>query len=156
MSVVGPVTKSPQANTPRTFVAYVAGSTLTRPRLISKLGLDRQEGQVGGLGHGRDDGLGRDDELGALDRDRRAAAGGVRLAEAVADELDAGDLAVLAEDLDRAGEELHPDAFALGLAQLLLVDDELGAGAPVDDRDVGRRRGGGSSASSPSRCSHRR
>ena len=36
MSVVGPVTKSPQAKTPRTFVAYVAGSTLTRPRLISK------------------------------------------------------------------------------------------------------------------------
>src|SRR4029077_2801450 len=33
--VVGPVTKSPHANTPRTFVAYVAGSTLTRPRLIS-------------------------------------------------------------------------------------------------------------------------
>ena len=76
------------------------------------------------------------DELGALDRHRRAAAGGVRLAEAVADELDAGDLAVLAEDLDRAGEELHPDALALGLAQLLLVDDELGPRAPVDDRDV--------------------
>ena len=36
MSVVGPVTKSPQAKTPRTFVAYVAGSTLTRPRLTSK------------------------------------------------------------------------------------------------------------------------
>jgi hypothetical protein len=27
ISVVGPVTKSPQAKTPRTFVAYVAGST---------------------------------------------------------------------------------------------------------------------------------
>jgi hypothetical protein len=37
ISVVGPVTKSPQANTPRTLVAYVPGSTLTRPRLISKL-----------------------------------------------------------------------------------------------------------------------
>src|SRR4029077_12639507 len=37
MSVVGPVTKSPQANTPRTLVAYVAGSTLIRPRLTSKL-----------------------------------------------------------------------------------------------------------------------
>ena len=48
----------------------------------------------------------------------------------------AGDLAVLADDLDRAGQELHPDAFALGLAQLLLVDDELGAGPPVDDRDA--------------------
>ena len=36
MSVVGPVTKSPQANTPRSLVAYVAGSTLTRPRLTSK------------------------------------------------------------------------------------------------------------------------
>ena len=101
-----------------------------------ELGLDRQEGQVGRLRDGRDDGLGRDDELGALDRDRRAAAGRVRLAEAVADELDAGDLAVLAEDLDRAGQELHPDALALGLAQLLLVDDELGAGPPVDDRDA--------------------
>src|SRR4029079_16101200 len=37
MRVVGPVTKSPQANTPRTLDAYVAGSTLTRPRLISNL-----------------------------------------------------------------------------------------------------------------------
>ena len=37
MSVVGPVTKSPQAKTPRTFVAYVAGSTLTRPRPTSKV-----------------------------------------------------------------------------------------------------------------------
>ena len=121
-----------------------------------ELGLDRQEGQVRRLRHGRDDRLGGDDELGALDRHRRAAAGGVGLAEAVADELDAGDLAVLAEDLDRAGEELHPDAFALGLAQLLLVDDQLGPGAPIGDRDVLRRRGGGSSASSPSPCSRHR
>src|SRR3954453_19009872 len=37
ISVVGPVTKSPQAKTPRTFVAYVPGSTRTRPGLISKL-----------------------------------------------------------------------------------------------------------------------
>src|SRR3954466_8956187 len=36
ISVVGPVTKSPHAKTPRTFVAYVAGSTFTRPRLTSK------------------------------------------------------------------------------------------------------------------------
>ena len=64
----------------------------------------------------------------------RTPAGRVGLAEAVPDEPDAGDLAVLAEDLDRAGEELHPDALALGLAELLLVHDELGAGAPVDDR----------------------
>ena len=35
MSVVGPVTKSPLENTPRTLVAYVPGSTRTRPRLIS-------------------------------------------------------------------------------------------------------------------------
>ena len=76
------------------------------------------------------------DELGALDRHRRAAAGRVRLAEAVADELDAGDLAVLADDLDRAGEELHAHAFALGLAQLLLVDDELGARPAVGDGHV--------------------
>ena len=66
------------------------------------------------------------------------------------------DVAVLAEHLDRAGEELHPDALALGLAQLLLVDDELRAGPAVDDRDmlgaVPERR----SASSPSRCSRRR
>ena len=98
--------------------------------------LDRQERQVRGLGHGRDDRVRLDHELGAGDRHRRAAAGGVRLAELVADELDAGDVAVLAEHLDRAGEELHPDALALGLAELLLVDDELGAGPAVDDRDV--------------------
>ena len=72
----------------------------------------------------------------ALDRDRRPATGRVRLAEAVADELDAGHVAVLAEDLDRAGEELHPDALALGLAELLLVDDQLAPGPAVDDRDV--------------------
>ena len=47
-------------------------------------------------------------------------------------------LPLLAEDLDRAGQELHPDALALGLAELLLVDDELGPGAPVDDRDAVR------------------
>ena len=98
--------------------------------------LDRQEREVGGLGDGRDDGLGGDDELGALDGHRRAAAGGIRLAEPVADELDAGDLAVLAEDLDRAREELHPDALALGLAELLLVDHELGPRPPVGDRHV--------------------
>ena len=46
------------------------------------------------------------------------------------------DLAVLAEELDRADQELHPDALALGLAQLLLVHDELGAGAAVGDRHV--------------------
>ena len=77
-----------------------------------------------------------DDELGPFDGDRRATTGGIRLAEAVADELDAGDLAVLAEHLDRAGEELHPDALALGLAELLLVDDELGSGPAVGDRHV--------------------
>ena len=49
------------------------------------------------------------------------------------------DLAVLvAEHLDRADEELHAHAFALGLAQLLLVDDELGAGAAVGDGHVAR------------------
>src|SRR4029079_8222248 len=63
-------------------------------------------------------------------------AGCIRLAEAIADELDAGDLALLAEDLDRAGEELHPDAFALGLSELLLRDDQLRAGPPIDDRDA--------------------
>src|SRR6185437_8542098 len=77
-----------------------------------------------------------DHELGPFDRHRRAAAGGVRFAQAVADELDAGDLAVLAEDLDRAGEELHADAIALRLAEFLLIDDKLRAGAPVGDRDV--------------------
>ena len=39
-------------------------------------------------------------------------------------------------DLDRAGQELHPDALALGLAQLLLVDDQLGARPAVDDGDA--------------------
>ena len=67
---------------------------------------------------------------------RRAAARGVRVAELVADELDAGHVAVLAEDLDRAREELHADALALGLAELLLVDDQLGPRPAVDDRHV--------------------
>ena len=98
--------------------------------------LDRQEGQVRGLRHGRDDGLGLDHELGALDRHRGAAARCVRFAQAVADELDAHDLAVLAQYLDGARQELHPDSLALRLAELLLVDDELGAGAPVRDRHV--------------------
>src|SRR4029079_4043762 len=56
--------------------------------------------------------------------------------ELVADELHAGDVAVLAENLHRAGEELHAHALALGLAQLLLVDDQLRPGAPVDDGHV--------------------
>ena len=46
--------------------------------------------------------------------------------------------AVLAEQLDRAGEELHAHALALGLAQLLLVHHQLGAGAPIGDRHVRR------------------
>ncbi len=118
-------------------VAGIGGGVDLDPAAVDlELGLDREERQVRGLGDGRDDRLGRDDELGALDRDRRASTRRVRLAEAVADELDARDLAVLADDLDGAGEELHADAFAFGLAQLLLVDDELGAGAPVDDRHV--------------------
>ena len=45
-------------------------------------------------------------------------------------------MAVLADHLDRAGQELHPNALALGLAQLLLVDDQLGPGSAIDDRDV--------------------
>ena len=81
-------------------------------------------------------GVAGDDELGARDRHRRAAAGGVRLAQLVADEPDAGELAVLADQLDRADEEVHADALALGLAQLLLVHDQLRAGAPVGDGDV--------------------
>src|SRR5438876_3111692 len=56
--------------------------------------------------------------------------------ETVADELDGGHVAVLVDDLDRARQELHADALALGLAKLLLVDDELAPGPPVDDRDV--------------------
>ena len=156
MSVVGPVTKSPQAKTPRTFVAYVAGSTLTRPRLTSKFASTGRNVRSAACDTAGMTVSALIDELAALDRHRRAAARGVGLAEAVADELHAGDVAVLAEDLDRAGEELHPDALALGLAELLLVDDELGARPAVDDRDVARRRGGGSSASSPSRCSRRR
>jgi hypothetical protein len=77
MSVVGPVTKSPHANTPRTLVAYVAGVDLDPSAVDLEARLDRQERQVGGLRHGRDDGLRRDDELGALDGDRRATARGV-------------------------------------------------------------------------------
>ena len=48
----------------------------------------------------------------------------------------AGHVAVLAEDLDRARQELHPDALALRLAELLLVDDELGPGPAIGDRHV--------------------
>ena len=47
-------------------------------------------------------------------------------------------MTVLPEHLDRAGQELHPNALALGLAKLLFVDDEFRARAPVDDRDVFR------------------
>ena len=50
--------------------------------------LDRQEGVVGRLADGRDDGVGHDLELAARDGHGRAAAGRVGLAEAVADELD--------------------------------------------------------------------
>ena len=136
MRVVGPVTKSPQAKTPRTFVAYVAGSTLIRPRLTSKVdstgrNVRSAAWETAGMTVSA---LITNSEPGIGTGERRP--GRVRLAELVADELDAGELAVLAEELDRAGEELHPDALALGLAELLLVDHELGAGPPVDDRDV--------------------
>ena len=136
MSVVGPVTKSPQANTPRTFVAYVAGSTRTRPRPISKLASTGRNVRSAAWETAGMTTSALMTNSRALDRDRRAATGRVRLAEAVADELHAGHVAVLAEDLDRAGEELHADALALGLAELLLVDDQLAARPAVDDRDV--------------------
>ena len=156
MRVVGPVTKSPQANTPLTFVAYVAGSTLTRPRLISKeASTGRKVRSAACETAGMTVWAGMMNSEPSIGTGERRP-GRVRLAEPVADELDADDLAVLAEDLDRARQELHPDAFALGLAQFLLVDDELGPGAPIGDRHVRRRRGAGSSASSPSRCSRRR
>ena len=99
-------------------------------------GLDGQEREVRRLGDRRDHRVRRDDELRALDRHRRPATGGVGLAELVADELDAREVAVLAGQLDRADEELHPDALALGLAQLLLVHDELGPRSTVGDGHV--------------------
>ena len=109
---------------------------MTRPRLISNFASTGRKVRSAACDTAGMTVWAGDDELGSLDRHRRAAARGVGLAEAVADEPDAGDLAVLAEDLDRAGEELHPDALALGLAELLLVDDELGARPAIGDRDA--------------------
>src|SRR5687768_6985937 len=77
-----------------------------------EIALDRQERVICGLTDRRDDRVGGDLELGALDGHGSAAARRVRLAEAVADELDGADLAiVVAQDLDRTDQELHAHAF---------------------------------------------
>src|SRR6185503_18622439 len=61
----------------------------------------------------------------------------VRLAELVADEPYAARVSPLRrEDLDRRREIHEVDALALGLGELLFVDDHLVATAAVDDRDV--------------------
>ena len=60
----------------------------------------------------------------ALDGHGAAAARSIRLAQLVAHEPHAADVAVLIpQDLDRADEELHVHALALGLAQLNRLDN---------------------------------
>ena len=137
MRVVGPVTKSPHAKTPRTFVAYVPGSTRMRPRRISN---DDSTGRnvlsAAWLTAGMTVWAGTTNSAPSMGTGR-APPRGIGLTEAVADEAHAGDVALaVSDDLDRADEELHAHALALRLAELLLVDDELGTGAPVRDRHV--------------------
>ena len=45
---------------------------------------------------------------------------------------------VVAEDLERRGEELEPDALLLGVVDLLGPGRQLVAAAAVDDRGLGR------------------
>ena len=137
ISVVGPVTKSPQAKTPRTLVAYVPGSTRTRPRLISKFdSTGRNVLSAAWLTAGMTVSALISNSLPSMGTGARrpVASGSPRRLRM---NLTARILPLLvAEDLDRADQELHAHAFALGLAQLLLVDDELGAGAAVGDGHV--------------------
>src|SRR5205814_8987478 len=57
------------------------GIDLDAPAVDLEVGLDRQEREVRGLRHRGDHDVGLDAELRAFDRDWRAPAGGVRLAE---------------------------------------------------------------------------
>ena len=65
----------------------------------------------------------------------RRPAGRVRLAEFHPDAAQAADPAVLvAEHLERRGQELEADAFLLGVVDLLGPGRQLVVAAPVDDR----------------------
>ncbi|OPZ46231.1 MAG: hypothetical protein BWY94_00791 [Actinobacteria bacterium ADurb.BinA094] len=93
--------------------------------------------QLGVLADGGDDLVALDDELGALDRHRAAAAGGVRLAQLHALHLDAGDLvALVREDAQRGAEQLELDALLLGLVDLGVVGRHLLARATVEAGDL--------------------
>jgi hypothetical protein len=76
-----------------------------------------------------------DDELGAGDRLRPAAALLVRRAELVLDQLEPGHLARLADDLDGRDHVHDLDALHLGLLELELVDRNL-----LDRAAVGHHR----------------
>ena len=84
-----------------------------------------------------DDQLAGDLEFGTGDRLGCTAAARVRGTELVADELHAAHVtALVGEHLDGACEvhELHP--LALGLVELLFIDDHLVAAAAIDDGDL--------------------
>ena len=84
-----------------------------------------------------DDLVALDDELGALDGHRPAAAGGVGLAQFHALHLDAGDLLrVVGDDADGRDQELELDAFFLGLVDLGVVSGHLLARAAVEAGDL--------------------
>ena len=99
MTVCAPSTTSPPANTLGSSVWKVQSSTCDGAPLgaLDALLLAGAV-ELGELADGGDHLVALDDELGALDRHRAAAAGGVGLAELHALHLDAGDLAVVVDD----------------------------------------------------------
>src|SRR5690606_10801841 len=92
-----------------------------------------------------------DNEFGALDWHRATAAGGVRLAQLVADELDATNatLAVV-KHAGRGDHVLDLDALDLGFLELELLDRDL-----VDSTAIGHHRALGAEADNGADAVHR-
>ncbi len=142
--MAGPVTTSPPAKTPGTFVAKVTGSTSKLFHLLMAMPLSfgtkarsaawPMAGMMAVAG---------DREFRTLDLHGAAAAAGIGLAQFHPDALDPRDLPVLADDAVRGDEELHLDALFQGLLDLLGSGGHLGAGAAVEDEDLFRTRADG-------------
>ena len=104
------------------------------PPLHAELGeLLRKPARLGRLPEREQNGVARDLELGPGYGDRAAASLLVRIAELVADEDHATHAAVrIGEHLGQRDEVDELDPLALGLGELLLVDDHLLAAAAHD------------------------
>jgi len=100
------------------------------PRALDIFG---QEAEVGHLADGQDDGIGFHLVVGTVDGDGLAAAAGIGLAQAHAQQLQPASATVALQDTHGVGEQLQGDALLLRLVHFEGVGGHLGARAAIDD-----------------------